>query len=763
MIDEPIPTALYVDFDNVFGNLYDADPRAAYAFATKPLEWLKFFEDGLHADAPESARKRSILVRRCYLNPAGSIRRDGTTVYYSNFRRPFADAAFSVVDCPSLTQAGKSAADTVMIMEILDGLRHETRFGEFVVMSGDADFTPVLLRLRAHNRRISVVTPLSIARAYRAAADIVVPQDRFAIQALGIVEAPPPAPVPVPVRAPAPAIALGEEKFAGLEGDALLATLAAETRTYMAERDFIDPGELVGAVYRRFPQFADPRETARWFGLGSAAAVVRAIVGIEPGLALLGEPARLYRSGTDTALRVQIVAMARTLLIEKGAEFHLAHLGKEVRKRLPALGDMPWPGGAGLRQLLVEGGGSWLVLREGATASTVYVSYRDEAPVLEKPAPETPVVADVVEPAPPAEPIPLKTAILQAVRVVLRERRGEANLAAIGSDVRKYVTLPNGKFPGPGLKALLETCGDPNIRLRTAEDGSTIYVYDPTYADDAEPPIPEPVPEPLAPSPHADILQAVREILSEQQKDVHLSQLNKAVRARVAAIAESGWPEGLSLRAILEQSGDPAIGLKQVGARNTVYAFAAEPPAALAGDALLAAVAAGVCAWVGQHGGTDLAALPDAVYRVFPQFAESTNGRPWFGLGSSQAAIQAILALEPDLYLVGDPRHVASRGTDARLTAEILRTVSVILDERGGKTPLRGLATEVKRRIPELGPWRSWPGVQSFRSLLANSGDARIRIASGGDRDAATVFDPGSFAPSVDAPGPETTDPESAS
>lgn len=696
MIDEPIPTALYVDFDNVFGNLYDADPRAAYAFATKPLEWLKFFENGLHADMPEDARKRSILVRRCYLNPAGSIRRDGTTVYYSNFRRPFADAAFSVVDCPSLTQAGKSAADTVMIMEILDGLRHETRFGEFVVMSGDADFTPVLLRLRAHNRRIAVVTPLSIARAYRAAADIVVPQDRFAIQALGIVEAPPPVPVPVivPARAPAP----GEEKFAGLEGDALLATLAAETRAYMAERAFIDPAELVGAVYRRFPQFADPRETARWLGLGSAAAVVRAIAGIDPGLALLGEPVRLYRSGTDTALRARIVATARTMLIEKGAEFHLAHLGKEVRKRLPGLGDMPWPGGAGLRQLLLEGGGSWLVLRQGATASAVYVSYRDDVPV-----PETPVVADVVDPAPPTEPILLKTAILQAVRVVLRERRGEANLANIGSDVRKYVTLPSGKFPSPGLKALLETCGDPNIRLRIGSDGSTVYAYDPNYVGDAEPPMPEPVPEPLAasplveiaaaPSPYAAILRAVREILSEQQKDVHLSQLSKAVRTRVAAIAESGWPDGLSLRAILARSDDPAIGLKQVGARNTVYAFSAGPPAALAGDS----------------------------------------------------------------------RHVASRSTDARLTAEILRTVSDILDERGGETPLRGLATEVKRRIPELGLWRGWPGVQSFRSLLANSDDPRIRIASGDGPDTASVFDPLSFAPSADAPGSEITDPESAS
>ena len=585
MTDEPIPTALYVDFDNVFGNLYDVAPRAAYAFATKPLEWLKFFEDGLHAGTPDGARKRSILVRRCYLNPAGAIRRDGTTVWYSNFRRPFADAAFSVVDCPSLTRDGKSAADTVMIMDILDGLQHETRFGEFVVMSGDADFTPVLARLRAHNRRITVVTPMSIARAYRAAADIVVPQDRFSVQALGIVEVPPP-PAPAPVRVPAP----GEEKFAGLEGDALLATLAAETLAYMAERDGIDPADLVGAVYRRFPQFADMREAARWFGLGSAVAAARAIVGIEPRLELLGEPGRLYRTGTDNAVRAQIVATARNLLIEKGAEFHLANLGKEVRKRLPALGDLPWPGGAGLRRLLVESGDPGIVLRQGATASVVYVSYREELPAVEAPA-----APESAEPTPLAEPIPLKTAILQAVREVLRERKGEVNLANLGSEVRKRVTLPTGKFPNPGLKGLLATSGDPNIRLRIHDDGTTIFAYDPDSIADAEQPVPvadappaeivlSPPDLPAAPSPHRDILQAVREILTEQHKDVQLSQLSKAVRARVPAIAEVGWPEGQSLRTILEQSGDPAIGMKQVGARNAVYIYAAEPAAPLAGD-----------------------------------------------------------------------------------------------------------------------------------------------------------------------------------
>ncbi len=41
MTDEPIPAALFVDFDNVFGSLHRLNPDAADAFATRPEEWLR--------------------------------------------------------------------------------------------------------------------------------------------------------------------------------------------------------------------------------------------------------------------------------------------------------------------------------------------------------------------------------------------------------------------------------------------------------------------------------------------------------------------------------------------------------------------------------------------------------------------------------------------------------------------------------------------------------------------------------------------------
>ncbi|HYY41380.1 MAG TPA: NYN domain-containing protein, partial [Pyrinomonadaceae bacterium] len=195
-----IKTALFVDFDNIYVGLDKIDPEAAQSFATYPARWLAWMEQGMPSRENGSAatlEKRAILIRRCYLNPK---------LFY-NFRPYFTRSAFSVVDCPPITQRGKNSTDIQMVMDILDLMNHATRFDEFIILSGDSDFTPVLLRLRAHDRRTSILTIGPIAPAYRAAADLVVSSDTLIEDALGIVpgvmdetgtpvEAPPPPPSP---------------------------------------------------------------------------------------------------------------------------------------------------------------------------------------------------------------------------------------------------------------------------------------------------------------------------------------------------------------------------------------------------------------------------------------------------------------------------------------------------------------------------------------------------------------------------------------
>ena len=171
----PIRTALFVDFDNVFGSLFAIKQTAAQAFGRNPDAWLRFFETGMHAQQPGSdlpPAPRSILMRRCYLNPEGYIdpartdrptdihepaeRSGATPVHFRGFRGFFTRAGFSVIDCPRLTRGIKNSADIVMAMDIMDALAHPTRFEEFIILSADADFTPVLVRLREYDRRTSV-------------------------------------------------------------------------------------------------------------------------------------------------------------------------------------------------------------------------------------------------------------------------------------------------------------------------------------------------------------------------------------------------------------------------------------------------------------------------------------------------------------------------------------------------------------------------------------------------------------------------------
>jgi hypothetical protein len=167
-------TALFVDFDNIYLGLQREDPSAAEQFATDPTRWLLWLQDKLpFHDGEDHTRK--ILFRRCYLNPS----------QFGRFRPYFTRSAFEVVDCPPLTSGGKTSADIHMVMDILDTLGHATRFDEFILLSGDADFTPVLLRRSGLERRSAILAIGPASVAYKAACDLLIDQDTFLEDAIG--------------------------------------------------------------------------------------------------------------------------------------------------------------------------------------------------------------------------------------------------------------------------------------------------------------------------------------------------------------------------------------------------------------------------------------------------------------------------------------------------------------------------------------------------------------------------------------------------
>jgi hypothetical protein len=228
--------AMFVDFDNVYLGLRRLDPEAAEAFATEPAHWLAQLESGDGADGPFARR---FLVRACYLNPSA----------FSRYRPNFTRAGFQVVDCPSLTQQGKSSADINLVLDAVDALAATTRYDEFVIVSADADFTPLALRCRAADRRVTIITASPAASAYRSVADAVVTADELA----ELVTA---QPIPTEVRPDQPGQRPADQPTGPASEMVLQALKSAD-------------GPLPGGKVAQIAQAADPSLPASsWAGAG---------------------------------------------------------------------------------------------------------------------------------------------------------------------------------------------------------------------------------------------------------------------------------------------------------------------------------------------------------------------------------------------------------------------------------------------------------------------------------------------------------------
>jgi hypothetical protein len=370
MIDEPIPTALFFDCDNVFGSLHQLEPRAADAFVTKPEDWLRFFEVGLHALS--GSQPRRILLRYCHINPDGVLPAKGAHIRFDRFRKNFANAAFSVADCPSLTKGGKSAADTVMIMDIMDALRHETRFADFIVMSGDADFIHVLLRLRAHDRRTVAVAQTDMAKAYRAGADEELPHDVFVAKALSIAKpaAKPAAPALVkPETIPDPvhtAILQAVSELLAKNGGAVeLSRLGQDVRDCIS----LPEGRIWPGLKAFLAKSGGPGIQLRT-GDGGVPIFAFDPKHYQPAVETETAPVPTDRDMDPLA---DILRTVRGLLRDSGADTHLSQLTRGVREFLLEFDRGDWPGGQSLREILERSGDPAIGLKRTGPKNMVHV------------------------------------------------------------------------------------------------------------------------------------------------------------------------------------------------------------------------------------------------------------------------------------------------------------------------------------------------------------------------------------------------------
>ncbi|ASM77282.1 hypothetical protein VITFI_CDS1504 [Vitreoscilla filiformis] len=200
-------SALFVDFDNVHSGLRKLDPAIAERFARQPMRWVEWLLQTLELpDHAQTNARRRLLVRRVYLNPQ----------VFQTFRASFNHAGFEIIDCPAMTHQGKTSTDIHMVLDMVDLLQHQVHYDEFIVFSADADFTPVLRKLRRWDRRTTVLAVGFPSAAYRASADLLIDPDAFVRDALGFADVEDPNAIhPAPISAPtpamvAPSVAIGE-------------------------------------------------------------------------------------------------------------------------------------------------------------------------------------------------------------------------------------------------------------------------------------------------------------------------------------------------------------------------------------------------------------------------------------------------------------------------------------------------------------------------------------------------------------------------
>lgn len=208
-------TTVFVDYDNIYLSLKRKSEDAAKLFAKNAQQWLKEIESGrliTSTNGPAADLPRRMVMNRCYGNPVPRRNSSDNSTDMNSFpfvRHNFLRAGFEVIDCPPLTAQLKNSSDIRMVMDVRDLLNHDTYFDEFIILSGDADFTPVLQRLRAHARRTVIFANDYTATPYTAISDGEIREaDLIAL----LVEGRLPGDEPAQIEASAPMVALPSAK-----------------------------------------------------------------------------------------------------------------------------------------------------------------------------------------------------------------------------------------------------------------------------------------------------------------------------------------------------------------------------------------------------------------------------------------------------------------------------------------------------------------------------------------------------------------------
>jgi uncharacterized protein (TIGR00288 family) len=127
-VNEERKLALFIDFENIARGIKDAQHKG---FEIKVvLERL--------------VEKGKIMVKRAYADWSR----------YTEYKRPFHEAAIELIDIPQSRYSGKNSADIRMVVDAMDLVHKNEHIDTFVIVSGDSDFSPLVSKLRENDKYV---------------------------------------------------------------------------------------------------------------------------------------------------------------------------------------------------------------------------------------------------------------------------------------------------------------------------------------------------------------------------------------------------------------------------------------------------------------------------------------------------------------------------------------------------------------------------------------------------------------------------------
>ncbi len=127
-MNEERKLALFIDFENIARGIKDAQ--------------YKGFEIKLVLE--RLVEKGKLMVKRAYAD----------WNRYTEYKRPFHEAAIEMIDVPQSRYSGKNSADIRMVVDAMDLAHQKEHIDTFAIVSGDSDFSPLVSKLRENDKYV---------------------------------------------------------------------------------------------------------------------------------------------------------------------------------------------------------------------------------------------------------------------------------------------------------------------------------------------------------------------------------------------------------------------------------------------------------------------------------------------------------------------------------------------------------------------------------------------------------------------------------